>query len=396
MNNSKIQFSLEKLRDSFASPLVFLLGLVAIWNKPISVGLCTDWPVGRGDALSTANADSKLPAKPQVLWQYKTGSEKSGFEGTPVISDGKVFVGDFEGTIHAIDFLTGKAVWTTKKKDGFVTAAAASQGCIVIGDFSGMIYGLDAKTGMDLWSRDIEQQIASGANFFGDNVLVTSDGGTMFAMDLKTGKPKWNYATGDQLRSSPTIWKTFSLLGGCDGRLHKIDLIKGESTGEGVQLQAPTLSTPSVIGKIAIVATQPGTVFAIDIETEKVIWTFTDPSQSSDIRSSPAVLGKYENDQISGLAVVATRNRRLLGLDMLSGKMLWESVLKKRSDGSPVICDGRAWVCSTDGMVYAFDLKDGAETWSFQLAGQILASPAIAEDRLVIATEKGTVVCFGK
>jgi len=407
MNNSKMQFShserphserphSERLRNSIALQLILIIGLVFTWNNQNSIGLCTDWPVGRGNASSTATADSTLPAKPQILWQYKTGSEKSGFEGTPVISDGKVFVGDFEGTIHAIDLFTGKAVWTTKKKDGFVTAAAASQGCIVIGDFNGMIYGLDAKTGMDLWSRDIEQQIASGANFFGDSVLVTSDGGTMFAMDLKTGHPKWNYATGDQLRSSPTIWKTFSLLGGCDGRLHKIDLIKGESTGEGVQLQAPTLSTPSVIGKIAIVATQPGVVLAIDVETEKVVWTFTEPSQSGDIRSSPAALGKFENDQITGIAVVATRNRRILGLDLQNGKMLWESVLKKKSDGSPVICDGRAWVSSTDGMVYALDLKAGLETWSFQLPGQILASPAIAEDRLVIATEKGSVVCFGK
>jgi outer membrane protein assembly factor BamB len=46
-------------------------------------------------------------------------------------------------------------------------------------------------------------------------------------------------------------------------------------------------------------------------------------------------------------------------------------------------------------MVYGISL-DGKETWSYQLSGQILASPAIAEDRLIIATEKGSVVCFGK
>ncbi len=369
---------------------------VCVWQILVVTGQCSDWPVGRGNSASIATADSTIPAKPDVLWEYKTESDKSGFEGTPIIYEGKVFVGDFEGTIHAIDLQTGKAVWTVKKKDGFVTSAAANQGFIVIGDYSGMVYCLEAKTGKEVWAHEIEQQVANGGNFYGDNVLLTSEGGTMFAMDLKTGEPKWKFATGDQLRSSPTIWKTFSLLGGCDGKLHKIDLIKGESTGDGVPLQAPTLSTPSVIGKIAIVPTQPGVVFAIDVETEKILWTFAEDSQSNDIRSSPATLGKFENGQLSGITVIATRNRRVLGVDLRNGKVLWEAVLKKRTEGSPVICGGRAWIGAMDGMLYSIDLETGKETWSYQMSGQILASPAIADDRLIIATEKGSVFCFGQ
>ena len=355
----------------------------------------SDWPVSRGNASSTGVAEGELPTKPDVLWEYKTESDKSGFEGTPIVYDGKVFVGDFEGTIHAIDLTTGKAVWTVKKKDGFVTAAAAHEGKVVIGDFSGMVFCLDAKTGEQVWARDIDQQVASGANFYGDNVLVASEGGTMFALDLKSGETKWSYTTGDQLRSSPTVWKSFSLLGGCDGKLHKIDLLKGEKVGDGVTLDAPTLSTPNMIGKIAIVPTQPGVVLAIDVETEKVVWSYSDSSQSSDMRASPASLGKYENDTLSGISVVATRNRRLIGLDLSNGKVLWESILKKRADGSPVICGDRAWIGALDGSIYAIDLKSGEETWSYQMSGQILASPAVSNGKLIIATEKGSVICFG-
>ena len=377
------------------SGLIGLFGLIGAGTLS-SIGHCSDWPVGRGNASSTATSDSTLPAKPELLWEYKTESDKAGFEGTPIIYDGKVIVGDFEGTVHAIDLISGKKVWSVKKKDGFITSAAANQGSVVIGDFSGMVYCLDTKNGDQLWARDIEQQVASGGNFFGDSVLLTSEGGTMFALDLKTGEPKWSYATGDQLRSSPSIWKTFSLLGGCDGQLHKIDLLKGEKVGDGVPLQSPTLSTPSIIGKIAIVPTQQGGVLAIDVETQTIRWTFSDTSQASDIRSSPASLGTFENDQLSGIAVVTTRNRRVLGLDLQNGKVQWEAVLKKRTDGSPVICGGRAWVGAADGQLYAIDLKTGMETWSYVMSGQILASPAIADNRLIIATEKGSVFCFGQ
>ena len=355
-----------------------------------------DWPVGRGDLNSRGASDSKLPAKPDLLWEYKTESDKSGFEGTPIIYDGKVFVGDFDGGVYAIDLATGKEAWKIKKKDGFVTSAAAKDGKIIIGDFSGMVYCLDASTGKDVWSREMDQQVASGANFYGDVVLLTSEGGTMSALNLKTGEPLWSYATGDQLRSSPTIWNTFSMLGGCDGKLHKINLDKGESAGDAVPLQAPTLSTPSVIGKVAIVPTHPGVVFAINVETSEILWTFSDQEKANDIRSSPAAMGKYENDQLTGIAVVTSRNRRMLGIDLKNGKLIWETVLRKKADASPVICSGRAWVGATDGIIYAVDLENGKETWTYQVSGQILASPAFSNNKLVIATEKGSVVCFGK
>jgi outer membrane protein assembly factor BamB len=264
----------------FSSPTQSSTGsTVQPTNKPQELPLGTDWPVGRGNSTSTGVATGKITERPEVLWEFKTNSEKSGFEGTPVIADGRVFVGDFEGTMHAIELGTGKELWSVKTKDGFVTAAAVHKGKVVIGDFSGQVYCFDTSTGNQIWAREIEQQVASGANFFEENVLLTSESGSMIALDLNTGEPKWSYATGDQLRSSPTIWKTFSLLGGCDGRLHKIDLKAGSAIGDGVPLDAPTLSTPSIVGNIAIVPTQPGVVFAIDVETDKVLWTFSDPAQ---------------------------------------------------------------------------------------------------------------------
>jgi outer membrane protein assembly factor BamB len=75
--------------------------------------------------------------------------------------------------------------------------------------------------------------------------------------------------------------------------------------------------------------------------------------------------------------------------------MRWEAVVRKRCDASPVICDGRVWVGGLDGTLYAFDLKTGEQSWSESLTGQLLASPSIAEGRLIAATDKGTIVCFG-
>ena len=268
----------------FSSPTQTSIGSTAQpTNKPQESLLGTDWPVGRGNPASTGVASGKITERPEVLWEFKTNSEKSGFEGTPVIADGRVFVGDFEGTMHAIELGTGKELWSVKTKDGFVTAAAVHKGKVVIGDFSGQVYCFDTSTGNQIWSREIEQQVASGANFFEENVLLTSESGSMIALDLNTGEPKWSYATGDQLRSSPTIWKTFSLLGGCDGRLHKIDLKAGSAIGDGVPLDAPTLST-SEISRRTSIWSGPGLTNRSTHATETRT-RFTSSARSATLRS---------------------------------------------------------------------------------------------------------------
>lgn len=356
-----------------------------------------DWPVSRGNGEGTAVSDQKLPAEPKVVWEFKTGNSQAGFEATPIIAEGKVLIGDFDGNFYAIDLQSGDVIWKQKAGDGIVAAAAYSNGKVVVGDFNSKVYCYDVSDGKLVWEHELDQPIVSGASFFGDEALVSSDAGALHALSMKDGSEKWMYETGDQLRSTASIWKELALLGGCDSKLHRIDVRKGTAASEGTPLQAPTLSTPNVIGNIAIVPTQPGNVFAINAESGEVIWNYQpEGGANADIRGSAAVQASWSDGKLEGIVVVPSRNRRLIGLNATDGKMLWETVLKKRADGSPVICDGRAWIGGSDGMVYAVDLKNGQQTWSYQLSGQILASPAVASNRLVVATEKGAIVCFGE
>lgn len=371
------------------------LGIVAEIGCPeLQAG---DWPIVRGNVLGTGVAEGKLPSSPKVLWEFKTGIDQAGFEGTPVIADGRVFLGDFIGHVYAIDLKTGQLVWKVKEKDGFLAAGCCSNGILVMGDFSGNIFGYKMSDGTKVWSVEIDSQIVRGGNLIGEDVLLSTDAGSLIGLELSTGKEKWKYATGDQLNSTASIWKQQALLGGCDSRLHQVDLTKGTPLRESLDLGAPTLSTPNIIGDIAIVPTQPGNVYAIRIDTGETLWSYNpDQSLNTDIRTSSATLAQYKDGKLDGIVVVPSRNRRLLGLDASNGKLKWEAVLRKRAEAAPVVCDGRAWIGGTDGMIYSISLVDGKETWSYQMSGQILASPAVAENRLIIASEKGSVVCFGE
>ena len=355
--------------------------------------LAQDWLVSRADSSSSGSIPGKLPQSPKLLWEKSW--DKSGFEGTPVIADGKCWLADVEGNVYCLSLADGSEIWKKSFKNGFVASLALRTGKLILGDYDGHVYCLAALDGSVLWEADVMQAMASGANFYEELVLISSEGGVLFAFKLEDGTKAWEYSTGDQLRSAPTIWERFALLGGCDGRLHKIDLQKGEAQGDGLPLEGPSGSTPAVLGSLAVVPTQSGQVLAYDIKTNDKKWSYSDSERAQEIRSSPAILSNQDS-QNKSLAIITTRNRRVLGIDLADGKMAWEAIVRKRCDASPVICDGRVWVGSLDGNLYGFNLVDGSEVWSYQLSGQLLASCAIGQGRIIAVTDKGSIACFGE
>ena len=60
-----------------------------------------------------------------------------------------------------------------------------------------------------------------------------------------------------------------------------------------------------------------------------------------------------------------------------------------------MIAGKRAFIAVLNGDIHALDLATGKSAWSFEAGSQILASPAIADGRMVIGTADGQLYCFG-
>src|SRR5262245_7396835 len=80
----------------------------------------TQWPLGRGNALADGVAKTKLPQKPEVVW--KVTIDKGAFDGTPVIADGVVYLGDMDGVVYAWKLADGTEIWTRKFESGFIAS----------------------------------------------------------------------------------------------------------------------------------------------------------------------------------------------------------------------------------------------------------------------------------
>ena len=377
------------------------------------------WPVFRGDAQGTAAVPDVLPRELELLWKFTV--PESTFTATAAIADGVVYVGNGNDALHAIDLSTGSELWkfepakvplpreeqsddqdpdepgaatTEPAADpfpiGFTAPAAVKDQQVFVGDADGQFWCLEAKTGRPLWRYRTGGEINAGANFIDDAVLVGSQDGTLYRFQADTGKLEWKFtieASGG-IQSCPSFADNRALFGGCDQKLHAVDVARGSEVGE-VEIGGPTLTSTALAGEFAYLGTESGEFLAVHQRSLQVGWKYPQQGDSlAAFRSSPAVS--------DSAIVVGNRNKQIIALARGDGRELWTYLTRGRVDSSPVIVGNRVFVGSADGTLYGLNLATGELQWRYEAGGSFVASPAVAEGRLVIGNENGTVYCFGR
>ncbi len=344
-----------------------------------------NWPLFRGNPQGTGVSDAKLPDDPQVIW--KRTFENGGFESTPIIVDGVVYVGCYDGNFYALRLDTGETIWHFPTELGFNAPAAYRDGRIYVGDTEGRFFCLDAATGEPLKAYPTNAEINAAANFYEDSVIFGSQDASLYRLRLESLELVWKFTIDDMIQCAPTIVENLGFIAGCDGRLHIVNLDTG--MGENaVDIYGQSNATPSVMGDLAYGGTHAETFLAVDWRRAQIVWEYRHAVRSFPYQSSAAVLPE--------IVVVGGRDKMLHGLDPYTGQERWTFMTKGRIDGSPVIVDDRAFVGSGDGRMYAVDVHTGERLWEYEAGGDFIGSAAVVDGHLVIGTAYGDLYCFGE
>jgi outer membrane protein assembly factor BamB len=359
------------------------------------------WPLARGCAAGTGVSAAALRLPLEERW--RRSFDKTSFGATPVIAAGVVYVGDLDGTFHALSLADGATIWSYKAKDaGFPSSAAVSTdpaaGLVVVGDDTGVVRAFDAATGAAAWTYEATGEISGGPTLLagedGVRVLVGSQDASLSCLNLADGAALWKHSIADQIRCSPTVARTPDgvriFLAGCDGKLHVIDAASGAERA-AVAIDGPTGTTPAATGDRVYFGTEAGAFFAIDFLKSEVAWRAQAAANAQSYRSSAALA--------EGLVIVGSRGKAVEAFSGADGARAWRRPFRGKVDASPVVFkdDGGRWlavVADSAGKVAALEATTGETAWEFDAGGGFSAGPAVAAERVVIASDDGTVWCF--
>ncbi len=216
-----------------ALPLIRLSGpALAVLLLLLSLRSATssDWPQFLGPTRNGVYPGSDLATSwpkdgPPVAWQQKVGS---GFSG-PVVAAGRLILFHRVGNkalVQAFNASTGQAGWTfeypTDYTDDFGfdpgprSTPAIADGKVFTYGAEGMIHALDFATGKPVWSVSATAEFNSGKGFFGrvcsplvegNAVLLNiggADGAGIVAFDKNNGKVLWKTSHDEAGYSSPS------------------------------------------------------------------------------------------------------------------------------------------------------------------------------------------------
>ncbi len=180
---------------------------------------------GQGDPNPTGFVIAMDAKTGKQKWRYKG----KPFESSPLLHDGVLYVGSWDGNVHAIRAKTGRRVWTYQTGNRVNTSAAYSNGRIFIANQDGNLFALNAKTGKLAWRAGDATEFfyAAPAVAYG-RVFIGSSDGTMYAYGQRTGKLLWAKPLGTYIYSSAAIYDKKVYAGSYDGKFYALDAATGD------------------------------------------------------------------------------------------------------------------------------------------------------------------------
>lgn len=374
-----------------ATVLRLLLIVLCLPAGPLSAQQAADWLHPRGNLAMTGISSSKFHFPLELAWTFSTGdpARKEGVVATPMVRDGKVYIGGQSGRFYCIDLSTGKELWQVSKKSFFEGNAGFSGDRVIAGCGDGFVYAWNALSGKESWKFETRGEIHAGVSIWTapdgkDRVLVGSYDNLLYCLDAATGTKLWEYETANYVNGAAAINDGNVIFGGCDGMLYVIDLNTGKEV-RTIEIGAYIGNNVAVDNGIAYIAHYGNRVSAFNLSDGAKLWEYGE-------RDFPY----YAAPAVSANAVVAAgRDKRIRSLNRADGVEQWEFRTRGEIDASPVICGDAQVLCgSGDGYFYALELSSGKEIWQYEVGAAIKVAPALAGDFILFGADDGNVYCF--
>ncbi|MEO8431175.1 MAG: PQQ-binding-like beta-propeller repeat protein [Acidobacteriota bacterium] len=378
-----------------------LAALASVLGLPGASPGATAETVGfRGPARDGTFAGRLPHRRPSAVWTFRT---EGPVHGSPIWVNGLVIAGSGDGHLYAIDGASGSERWRFKTGGAVDGPAAYAAGNVVAESRDGFLHAVDVRTGKEKWKVALGAELPFkwGWDFYlsapavaGARLYVGSGSGEVLAVEAATGKVAWRFPTGGRVRSSPSVVDGVVYVGSFDGHLYAIDAQSGAlrwkfaTQGVSIDLQAAGFdrrsiqSSPAVTTDLVVVGCRDGRLYGVERATGKERWNFD--HQVSWVVGSPAIAGDR--------AIVGSSDGRFVqAVDLATGKEIWRHRTDSNALSSPARAGDVVVLGDGSGAVMAFDVSTGRELWRFLAGDTVHATPLIRDGRIYVGSDDGKI-----
>ena len=366
-----------------------------VWHRKIGIGRLGGLSYSSGlVVVSGSDGTVALSAgKGQEKWRAKPKGVLHPLYPT-MIADGVVYVPartGKRGYCAALSLADGQTIW---EKDGKAR-------CVGDGKVFGITFARDAKTGKPLWNY---AKIETGTTadiccspIYHNGVMYWASGGggslpwqsTCFATDAKTGKVLWRYKTCGAGCPTPLIYDGRAYFAMADCGLYCFEPVKEKAIAvtrpahKDSRAGFPAPGRPAAVtsGWTALHGSDPantGVAVARDVKVQvplKPLWTFQTGGR---VRSSAAIVG--------GTAYIGSSDGKVYAINVKDGAKKWEYPTEAEVYSSPAVASGMVYVGSRDGNIYALDAQTGEKKWHRNVGRPVRASGVVVGGVLYIGS----------
>jgi outer membrane protein assembly factor BamB len=363
------------------------------------------WSTWRSD-LGNRGAGQSGPAELNLRWSFRTGG---GVTSTPVIAEGRVYVGSQDKNIYCLDARNGRCLWSFMTEARIKSSVAVADGRVYVGPDDGYVYCLDAKNGSRIWRTEaggyIEASfkavtgVRSSPMVVGDRVYVGSLDANLYCLDADSGDIVWTYKTEGYITSSPAVSDGTVYITSQEpnsGALYKIDAAEGSmiwrcdipyvmEADRGADLHA----SPTVADGMVFVAANKQNYYGVNAETGEIEWTYFTTEGTEGIGGYLVASMGYHDGELYVVDMFF-----ITALNAESGEVAWKSWIGTELYTSPAYADGKVYVTTDRRFVYVLNATNGDRLSFFETGSNSWSAPSLYEGRLYFGNNDGNVYCL--
>ncbi len=270
--------------------------------------------------------------------------------------------------------------WVRKLEEGpqWPAGIAAAGGFVLVGQRSDALAVLRPADGGVQATFELRDEVSQPPAFANDRILVVSRDGALHAIAWPRGETLWRHDEADVVGVLPmgdALLVTDRKVG---AGAWELDGSERWHYDAGSAAATP----PTVHRGLLLFATEDGWLHAVRAD---------DGSPSFKVEVGPVVATLSAAE---GVLLIPERSGALHAFDLAHHDTIWTFDLEGELWATPLIWNQRVYAVSWGRRLHCLSLKTGDDVWVRDLPAAVTAAPTLASGTLYLGTEAGELLCF--